>query len=295
MSGQGRIIPGLFRGPLRRPRLIGGDHPAESLLLLLAWLILAALALFAVFARFVAPDDPIILDIAHRLRPPSLTHLFGTDEGGRDIFSRVVYGTRYSLGVAAAIVFAAAIFGVVYGAISGMASRRVDDVMMRIVDLFFGFPALVLAMAVAAAIGRGLDSVALSLAVIWWPGYARLVRGEVLRLRERPHVEAARALGVSTFTLLRRHIIPFVLQEVNVRVTTDIGYALVAVTALSFLGLGAESPTPEWGLLIRDSRPYFGSAWWYLVFPGLMIMLTATAFSIIGDWLAARRRRGGMP
>jgi peptide/nickel transport system permease protein len=282
-------------GGMVRQRLAGRGQPAERLLLALAWTIVAALALFAFLSGFIAPYDPIILDIGHRLRPPALDHLFGTDEGGRDIFSRVVYGTRYSLGVAVAIVFAAAVFGIAYGALSGMASRRLDDVMMRTVDLFFGFPALVLAMAVAAAIGRGLDSVALSLAVIWWPGYARLVRGEVLRLRERPHVEAARALGVSTLTLLRRHIIPFVLQEVNVRITTDIGYALVAVTALSFLGLGAESPTPEWGLLIRDSRPYFGSAWWYLVFPGLMIMLTATAFSIIGDWLAARRRRGGAP
>ena len=290
MSEQGKIVSGMFRR-----RLAGGGLPAERVLLVLAWVILAALALFTLFAGIVAPDNPIILDIGHRLHSPSLEHLFGTDEGGRDIFSRVIYGTRYSLGVAVAIVFAAAVFGVVYGAVSGMASRRIDDVMMRTVDLFFGFPALVLAMAVAAAIGRGLDSVTLSLAVIWWPGYARLVRGEVLRLRERPHVEAARALGVSTLTLLRRHIIPFVLQEVNVRVTTDIGYALVAVTALSFLGLGAESPTPEWGLLIRDSRPYFGSAWWYLAFPGLMIMLTATAFSIIGDWLAARRRQGGAP
>lgn len=288
MSEQGRAAIGPFR------RASGG-RAAERLLLLLAWLIVAALALFVFFAGVLAPYDPIILNIGQRLHPPALDHLFGTDEGGRDIFSRVVYGTRYSLGVSVAIVFAAAVFGVAYGAVSGMASRRVDDVMMRIVDLFFGFPALVLAMAVAAAIGRGLDSVALSLAVIWWPGYARLVRGEVLRLRERPHVEAARALGVSRLTLLRRHIIPFVLQEVNVRVTTDIGYALVAVTALSFLGLGAESPTPEWGLLIRDSRPYFGSAWWYLVFPGIMIMLTATAFSIIGDDLAARRRRGGAP
>jgi peptide/nickel transport system permease protein len=292
MSEQRRVASGIFG---RRRHGAGHGRPAERLLLVLAWAIVAALALFVFFAGFIAPYDPIILDIGHRLRPPSLDHLFGTDEGGRDIFSRIVYGTRYSLGVTAVIVFAAAIFGLAYGAVSGMASRRVDDVMMRAVDLFFGFPALVLAMAVAAAIGRGLDSVALSLAVIWWPGYARLVRGEVLRLRERPHVEAARALGVSTLTQLRRHIIPFVLQEVNVRVTTDIGYALVAVTALSFLGLGAESPTPEWGLLIRDSRPYFGSAWWYLVFPGLMIMLTATAFSIIGDALAAHQRRSGAP
>jgi peptide/nickel transport system permease protein len=267
----------------------GRSLRSSQALIVLAWLIVAVLAAFALFPGLIAPRDPIILDIAHRLQGPSPDHLFGTDEGGRDIFSRAVYGTRYSLGVSVAIVLAAAVFGVVYGAISGMAGRRLDDVMMRIVDLFFGFPALVVALAVAAAVGRGLDSVALSLAIIWWPGYARLVRGEVLRLRERPHVEAARALGVSTPKLLHRHIIPFIVQEVNVRITTDIGYALVAVTALSFLGLGAQSPTPEWGLLIRDSRPYFGSAWWYLVFPGTMIMLTSAAFSIIGDSLAARR------
>jgi peptide/nickel transport system permease protein len=261
----------------------------KGLLLQLALLVLAILAAFTIVPGLIAPHDPIALAMADRLKPPSLQHIFGTDEGGRDVFSRIVYGTRYSLGVAIVIVFASAVFGVVYGAVSGMARGGIDNLMMRIVDLFFGFPALVLALAVTASIGRGLDSVALSLAIIWWPGYARLVRGEVLRLRERPHVEAARALGVSEMTVLRRHIIPFVIQEVNVRVTTDIGYALVAVTALSFLGLGANSPTPEWGLLIRDSRSYFGSAWWYLVFPGTMIMLTATAFSLIGDALASRR------
>ena len=273
-------------GALPRRRLRPGS---SQLLLGFALLVVAMLAAFALFPTAIAPSDPIILDIAHRLQPPGPAHLLGTDEAGRDILSRIIHGTRYSLGVSVAIVLAAALFGVAYGAVSGMAGRRVDEVMMRIVDLFFGFPALVLALAVAAAIGHGLDSVALSLGAIWWPGYARLVRGEVLRLRERPHVEAARALGVATPTLLARHILPFVLQAVNVRVTTDIGYALVAVTALSFLGLGADSPTPEWGLLIRDSRPYFGSAWWYLVFPGTMIMLTAASFSIIGDWLAARR------
>lgn len=270
-----------------------GRLGSSQVLVWFAWAIVAVLAAFAVLPGLIAPTNPIIMDVANRLQGPSGAHLFGTDEGGRDILSRVIHGTRYSLGVSVGIVFVAAVFGVIYGAVSGMASRWLDELLMRIVDLFFGFPALVLALAVAAAIGRGLESVALSLAIIWWPGYARLVRGEVLRLRERPHVEAARALGVSTAKLLRRHIIPFVVQEVNVRVTTDIGYALVAVTALSFLGLGASSPTPEWGLLIRDSRPYFGSAWWYLVFPGTMIMLTAAAFSIIGDSLAARRSGAG--
>lgn len=269
--------------PHRRRRLPVG---------ILTWLSVAVVVVLAVLAlvpQYVAPYDPVILDISARLQGPSFAHPFGTDEGGRDIFSRVVFGTRYSLGVAIAVIAFAAVFGVLYGAISGMANRQVDNLMMRIVDLFFGFPVLVLALAVAAAIGRGLDSVTLSLSVIWWPSYARLVRGEVLRLRERPHVEAARAMGVSTLTILRRHILPFVTQEVNVRVTTDVGYALVAVTALSFLGLGANSPTPEWGLLIRDSRPYFGSAWWYLVFPGAMVMVTSTAFSLIGDALAGRK------
>jgi len=256
---------------------------------------LAALLVFALIPGAIAPYDPIKLDILHRLQPPSLAHPFGTDEAGRDILSRLIHGTRYSVGLAVFVVFSAAVFGVVYGAISGIARRGVDEVMMRIVDVFFGFPVLVLALAVAAALGRGLSSVALALTVIWWPGFARLVRGEVQRIRELPHIEAARSLGVSTPTLVRRHIIPFLVQEVNVRLTTDIGYALVAITALSFLGLGAQSPTPEWGLLIRDSRSYFGSAWWYLVFPGVMLMLTTAAFSILGDALAGRDETGARP
>ncbi|MEP3326204.1 MAG: ABC transporter permease [Nitratireductor sp.] len=259
------------------------------------WLARAALAVvvvlvvFALVPGWVAPYDPIRLNVIDRLQPPSFAHPFGTDEAGRDILSRVIHGSRYSLGVALVIVASAAVFGTVYGVISGMAPRWLDNLMMRIVDMVFGFPALVLALAISAAIGRGLDSVTLALALMWWPGFARLVRGEVLRLRNEPHVETARALGLGNFTIMRRHIVPFVLSAVNVRATTDIGYALVAVTALSFLGLGATSPTPEWGLLIRDSRPYFGSAWWYLVFPGGIVMLTATACSLLGDALDARK------
>lgn len=268
---------------------------AERVMVVLSWLFVLMLVCFAVAPSLIAPRNPVALDILHRLQPPSFAHLFGTDEGGRDVFSRVVYGTRYSLGISAAIVLSAAVFGVVYGALSGVGPRWLDEILMRIVDIFFGFPALVLALAVAAALGRGLTSVAVALSLIWWPGIARLVRGEVQRIRERPHVEAARAIGVSPTSLIWRHILPFVMQEVNVRVTTDIGYALVAVTALSFLGLGAQSPTPEWGLLIRDLQDYFGSAWWYLVFPGVMIMATTAACSIIGDSLASHRESGVAP
>ena len=275
-----------------RAVLVKGIRPS-TLLSGLAWTIVAILAAFVIAPTLIAPHSPIALDILHRLQPPSLTHPFGTDEGGRDIFSRIVYGARYSLGVAAAIVFCAAAFGVLVGAVAGMGPRWLDEILMRIVDLFFGMPVLVLALAVAAALGRGLGSVTAALAVIWWPGFARLVRGEVQRIRERPHVEAARALGATGAIIFRAHILPFVMPHVNVRVTTDIGYALVAVTALSFLGLGAQSPTPEWGLLIRDSRSYFGAAWWYLVFPGAMIVATTVACSVIGDALSSERGEGG--
>ncbi len=288
------LAAGVRRFNFGRSRRIDGVT-GETVLVTLSVVVILTLIAFVAVPGVVAPKSPIALDILHRLQPPSFTHPFGTDEGGRDVFARVVHGARYSLGVSIATVLCAAVFGVLYGALSGMGPRWLDNILMRIVDVFFGFPALVLALAVAAALGRGLLSVTIALGAIWWPGFARLVRGEVQRIRERPHVEAARAIGVSTPALVRRHILPFVMQEVNVRLTTDIGYALVAVTALSFLGLGAQSPTPEWGLLIRDSRSYFGTAWWYLVFPGVMIMVTTAACSILGDWLAARRGRGSQP
>lgn len=260
----------------------------------LSVLFMLFLLVFSLFPDVLATHSPTALDIRARLAPPSPSHFLGTDEAGRDLYSRIVYGTRYSVGTSLAIILGAALVGTLYGAIAGMSPPEVDNVLMRIVDVFMGFPALILALAVAAAVGRGLQGVFVSLLLIWWPSYARHVRGEVRRLRELPHVEAAIALGASSTYLLRHHILPFLVQDVNVRMTTDVGYALIAVTALSFLGLGVQSPTPEWGLLIRDSRTYFGSAWWYLVFPGVMVMLTATAFSIVGDHIAARRgRRAG--
>ena len=263
----------------------------RSPLVVTALVLLVVFAAFAIAPGLLATGDPVDLNVTERLEAPSASHPFGTDEGGRDVYSRVVWGARNSLGVALVVVLGGALIGVAFGAVSGMVGRRVDEAMMRFVDVFLAFPAFVLAMAVAAARGRGLTSLAIGLVLVWWPSYARLVRGEVLRLRERPHVEAARALGVSTTRIFRRHILPFLWKDLNVRVTTDIGYALVAVTALSFLGLGAQSPTPEWGLLIRDSKTYVGSAWWYMAFPGLAIILVTVASSVIGDWLAGGRER----
>jgi peptide/nickel transport system permease protein len=249
----------------------------------IAVLVLVFLLLLTMDPAVFAIGSPIRLDVVNRLQPPSLAHPFGTDEGGRDIYSRVVWGARNSLGVALIVVLSGAALGVLYGLVSGMVDGFIDEVLMRLVDIFLAFPAFILAIVIAAVRGPGLSSVAIGLAIVWWPGYARLVRGKVLAIRNLTHVESARALGVSRVRLAMRHILPFVWPDVNVRMTTDVGYALVAVTALSFLGLGAQSPTPEWGLLIKNSFSYFDSAWWYMTFPGLAVMVTTMAFSIVGD------------
>jgi len=260
-------------------------------LLVVSGLLVLSLLVAALFPDWISNKPTSGLNMKAAFKPPSWTYPFGTDEAGRDIFTRVVHGTRYSLGMALGIVLIAAVFGTVYGAISGFAAGWVDEAMMRVVDIFLAFPAFVLAMAIAVAAGRGIRSVVIALAIIWWPGYARMIRGMVLGLKENVWVDAARALGAPTSRLILRHILPFTVAELNVRITVEIGYALVAVTSLSFIGLGASRPTPEWGLLIADGRRYVTSAWWYPIFPGIAIYAATMVFSLFGDALAECRRR----
>lgn len=271
-------------GPVRRFR-------AQPLLIVSGLLVL--LLGVAAFAPDTISDQPTTgLNMKDALGAPSWAHPFGTDEAGRDLFSRVVHGTRYSLGMALCIVLLAAAVGTLYGAVSGFVGGWLDELMMRVVDIFLAFPAFVLAMAIAAAAGRGMRSVVIALAIIWWPGYARMIRGMVLGLKQNVWVDAARSLGASTPRLIGRHVLPFTFAELNVRITVEIGYALVAVTSLSFIGLGAQRPTPEWGLLIADGRRYVTGAWWYPIFPGLAIYAATTVFSLFGDALAERIRPG---
>jgi peptide/nickel transport system permease protein len=236
-----------------------------------------------------APGDPYALDIPQRLLAPGASHLFGTDEAGRDIFSRVLYGARPSIGAALAVAGIAAAFGTVYGALSGWAGGILDRILMRIVDVFLAFPYLVLAMAVAASIGRDLRSAVIALVVVWWPSYARMIRGQVLSLKRQLYVRAARTLGASAGQQLRWHVVPHTFAQINARLTLDIGYALVALTGLSFLGLGAQNPSPEWGLMISNAHTYVLNAWWYAVLPGLVIFATVLYFVWLGDELAAER------
>jgi peptide/nickel transport system permease protein len=287
------VVPHRAAGSLRQSRLLATLRGRPALLVSL---ILLVLLLLAVFLPGVYSSQPTTgLFMRQALEAPSLAHPFGTDEAGRDVFSRVMHGTRYSLGMAFLIVVTGAIFGTAYGAVAGVVGGRVSEVMMRVVDIFLAFPAFVLAMAVAAAVGRGISSVIIALAIIWWPSYARLIRGMVLGLRENVWVEAAQSLGASRSRIIVRHILPFTTAELNVRFTVDIGYALVAVTSLSFIGLGAQRPTPEWGVLIADGRQYVTSAWWYPIFPGIAIYVSTLVFSLLGDALgegskSSRRR-----
>src|SRR5690606_10084938 len=196
-----------------------------------------------------------------------------------------------ALPISVGVAVIGALIGVVVGAVSGFVGGWLDNLVTRVGEVFLAFPTFILAMAVESVAGRGLASLALSLIVVWWPSCARLVRGMVIAVKEGQHVESARALGASESRILFKHTMPFVAEEVIVSVTVVSGYSLVAVTALSFLGLGAPTPTPEWGLLISDARTYSASAWWYMPIPGLAVVVSTIAFSLVGDAIADTLRK----
>lgn len=241
----------------------------------------------ALLGPLIAPYRVFAPSYGELLAPPSSAHLFGTDQLGRDVFSRVLVAARLSLGIALLVLASGVALGTVLGLISGYAGGLVDELLMRLTDVFLAFPALVLAIALAAGIGPGLATTVIALALVWWPWYARLIRGQVLSIRELPYVDAARALGVPLPAMLWRHILPETLTPLLIQVSLDVGYALLAASSLSFLGLGAQPPTPEWGAMISDAEPYLRDAWWTGTFPGAAIFLAALAFNLLGDALQA--------
>lgn len=249
-----------------------------------ALLILLVLSCTA-FAPFIAPYDPNAINLSARLASPSLIHPFGTDEVGRDLLSRVIYGARASVGVGLAIVGISTIIGSVIGAFSGLAGGRIDTVIMRIMDVLLSFPPLVMAMALAAALGPSLFNAMLAIAVVRIPFYTRLARGQALALRERAYVRAAETFGSRQFGVVRRHILPNAMAPIVVQATLDIGLAILTASALSFIGLGAQQPTAEWGAMVSTGREYLLDQWWYPTFPGLAILLTASGFNLLGDGL----------
>lgn len=244
--------------------------------------------LSATVGHFLIPYDPVELDLSNRLAPPTMQHLFGTDEYGRDVFSRVIDGTQISLFTAFSVLMMASTFGIIVGALSGLSGGIVDEVLMRITDIFLSFPPLILSLAVAGSIGTGMLTTITSLAIAFWPYYARLIRIQVMSLREKEYILAAISLGSGRSRLVFRHLLPNVMNILIVKITLDIGYTILSAAALSFLGVGIQPPIPEWGSMIFESRNYFREAWWSMFFPGIVLAFTCIGFNLFGDGLRQR-------
>ena len=254
-------------------------------LAVLGLLILLALLIIAAFAPWLSPQDPYAQNLADRLKPPSSAHWLGTDALGRDILSRLIHGSRITLFIVGTVALIAPVIGLFIGTVAGFAGGWVDQVLMRITDIFLAFPKLILALAFVAALGPGIGNAVLALAVTSWPPYARLARAETLTIRNADYIAAARLQGAGRLRLLVGHIWPLCLSSLIVRVALDMAGIILSAAGLGFLGLGAQPPMPEWGAMISDGRTYILDFWWVAAMPGLAIFVVSLAFNLLGDGL----------
>ena len=243
------------------------------------------LLLMAAFAPLLERYDPIAISVSERLRAPSDAHLFGTDDFGRDIFSRVIDGSRLAVKLGVLSVAVAASGGVALGLLAGYYRGWVDTLISRVLEIMLAFPDLLFAIAIVAILGPGLENLIIALGLFGWPGYARIVRGSVLSAARREYVEAARTIGASATRIMVRHILPNVVAPVIILSATRFGGALLAGSGLSFIGLGVPIPQPEWGAIMATGRDYLATAWWITVFPGMLIMLAVLGVNLLGDGL----------
>lgn len=241
--------------------------------------------LFMLVGPFITGYGPLNQDMGARLLAPSAQHWFGTDDMGRDLFCRLAYGAWYSMGTALAVVLSAAAVGIVLGGIAGYVGGWFDNLIMRICDIFLSFPQIFLAMIIAASVGAGIGATIFALAVSWWPNYARMVRGMVISIKERLYVESARSIGMHPAWILFKCIIPQTLTMVIPQITMGIGNGLIAASGFSFIGLGAQMPTPEWGAIISQGSQFIFNAPWYSIFPGIFIAISVLGFTLLGDAL----------
>lgn len=247
--------------------------------------IIVLLLLVAAFAHLIAPFDPIAQTLDKRLLPPSTTNLFGTDALGRDIFSRVVYGTRITLVIVLLVVVTVGPFGLLIGAISGYYGGWVDRLLMRITDVFLAFPRLVLALAFVAALGPGIVNAIIAIAITTWPPYARVARAETMVIRNQDYIAAMRLQGASQGRIIWKHVVPMCMSSLIVRTTFDMAGIILTAAGLGFLGLGAQPPMPEWGAMISAGREQIFDQWWVATFPGVAICVVALGFNLLGDGL----------
>lgn len=260
----------------------------QSTLSLVGLFIAAAIVLAAIFAPALAPfprHAGVFVDFDRALQPPSARYWLGTDDAGRDILSRIIFGARISLTLALVVLAIAVGVGVPLGLIAGYWSGRLSDLIMRITDVFLAVPPVALALAVTAALKPTLTNAMIAIAFAWWPWYTRLIYGQVLSLKEQQFVEASRGLGASPWRIAFREILPNAWSPIIVKVTLDIGFVILTGSGLSFLGLGAQPPTPEWGTMISEGRTYLPGVWWAATFPGLAIFAAVLGFNLLGDGL----------
>ncbi|HEV8230641.1 MAG TPA: ABC transporter permease [Candidatus Limnocylindria bacterium] len=245
----------------------------------------AGILAMAALAPLLASQDPIAINVGERLRPPSAAHVFGTDDFGRDVFSRVVWGAQLAVRLGTLSVLVAVSGGIVLGLLAGYYGGWVDQLISRVFDVIFAFPYLLFAIAIIAILGPSLDNLIVALGIFGWAGYGRVIRGSVLSARQREYVEAARAIGARAPRIMARHILPNVIAPVIILSATRFGGALLAGSGLSFIGLGVPIPQPEWGAIMATGREYMGSAWWVTVFPGLLIAVAVLGVNLLGDGL----------
>jgi peptide/nickel transport system permease protein len=278
---EGRLVP---PGRDRGVRLAARRNP----LLVVGAVLSLAIAVAAVLAPLIAPFPADAGDATHpleTLEAPSSAHPFGTDQVGRDVFSRVLYGARISPVIALLVLAISCVIGIPLGIAAGYFGGVVDDVIMRVTDVFLAFPALLLALAFAAVMQPSITNTVIAIAVTWWPWYTRIVRGQAASVTGRPFIESARAMGIPHRRILLRHVLPNSITPVIVQVSLDVGGVILTASALSFLGLGAQDPTPDWGLMVSQGQQFFTTHWWLVTFPGAAILLTAVAFNLLGDGL----------
>lgn len=256
---------------------------------------LAIVGLFiamAVFPGLFSSQDPAGLRLEHRLSPPSAANWFGTDGVGVDVYSRVVHGARTTLATIVIVLGIAILVGVSLGSVSGYLGGWIDGLLMRVADVFLAFPPLILALATNAVLGRGLQQTMFAVAFLWWPAYARLVRSQVLAVRKLEFVESARAIGATELRIVSRHVLPNVIDPVIVRASLDAGFVALTAASLSFLGLGAQPPTPEWGRMVAEGQKFLLDQWWVAAFPGLALFVLVIGFNLIGEALSNRMHTG---
>jgi peptide/nickel transport system permease protein len=247
--------------------------------------IVLGLIVLTFLGETLAPYDPFAINIPDKLQPPSMSHLMGTDDMGRDVLSRLMTGTRYSTETVLVIMSSCLLIGILIGTVSGYFGGRIDEALMRITEIFLAFPPLILALAIVAALGPGLLNAMLAISLVWWPWYARMVRGLVLSVKDQQYVVAARSIGVRDMRIMFRHILPNCIMPVLVQASMDMGSALVTTAGLSFIGLGAQAPMPEWGAMVGVGRRYLLSAWWLPTFPGLAIFFAILGMNFLSDAL----------